>query len=156
MRWLILAISSGSTLFDIQSFNFTYKLLLKRYFFKKEKQTTNVVWNLAPKELMKLRMLNIRWIVSLDRNGGKSTTCISSPKPLKCQENLHLKMLSVYVVCWILLQTFQICFCIQALTWTLIRLLLEEHSDLGPHFLQKWLLKSQGDDRQTPIVVIGS
>ena len=30
------------------------------------------------------------------------------------KENLHLKMLSVYVVCWIFLQTFQTSFCIQA------------------------------------------
>ena len=35
-------------------------------------------------------------------------------KPLKCQENLHLKMSSVYVVCWIFLQVFQTYFCIQA------------------------------------------
>ena len=28
-----------------------------------------------------------------------------------------------------------------------IRLLLEEQSDLGPHCLQKWLLKSQADDK---------
>ena len=33
---------------------------------------------------------------------------------LKCQENLHLKMLSVTVVCRIFLQTFQTNFCIQA------------------------------------------
>ena len=31
--------------------------------------------------------------------------------------------------------------------WTLIRLLLEEQSDLDPHCLQKWLLKSQADDK---------
>ena len=31
--------------------------------------------------------------------------------------------------------------------WTLIRLLLEEQSDLGLHCLQKWLLKSQADDK---------
>ena len=31
--------------------------------------------------------------------------------------------------------------------WTQIRLLLEEQSDLGPHYLQKWLLKSQADDK---------
>ena len=31
--------------------------------------------------------------------------------------------------------------------WTLIRLLLEEQSDLGAHCLQKLLLKSQTDDR---------
>ena len=33
---------------------------------------------------------------------------------LKRQENLHLKMSSVYVVCWIFLQSFQTYFCIQA------------------------------------------
>ena len=55
MRRLIRTVSSGSTLFDIQSFNFTYKLLFKRKFVKKEKQTTNVVWNLAPKDLNRLR-----------------------------------------------------------------------------------------------------
>ena len=37
--------------------------------------------------------------------------------------------------------------------WTLIRLLLEEQSDLGPHCLQKLLLKMT---KQTTIVVIGS
>ena len=31
--------------------------------------------------------------------------------------------------------------------WTQIRLLLKEQSDLGPHCLQKWLLKSQADDK---------
>ena len=31
--------------------------------------------------------------------------------------------------------------------WTLIRLLLKEQSELGPHCLQKWLLKSQTDDK---------
>ena len=31
--------------------------------------------------------------------------------------------------------------------WTLIRLPLEEQSDMGPHCLQKWLLKSQADDK---------
>ena len=45
-------------------------------------------------------------------------------------------MSSVYVVCWIFLQTFQTYFCIQA-----------NSVDLGPHCLQKWLLKSQADDK---------
>ena len=31
--------------------------------------------------------------------------------------------------------------------WTLIRLLLEEQSDLGPCCFEKWLLKSQADDK---------
>ena len=58
-------------------------------------------------------------------------------------------MSSVYVVCWIFLQTFQTFFCIQETVLTLIRLLLkeQEQSDLGPHCLQKWLLKSQADDK---------
>ena len=79
-------------------------------------------------------------------------------------------MSSVYVVCWIFLQTYQTYFCIQAnsvdpdqtapkgAVWsgsTLLaemtfkvtgrrqnrRLLLKEQSDLGPHCLQEWLLK---------------
>ena len=47
-------------------------------------------------------------------------------------------MSSVYVVCLIFLQTFQTCFCIG------------QHVDpdhLGPHCLQKWLLKSLTDDK---------
>ena len=56
-------------------------------------------------------------------------------------------MSSVYVVCWIFLQTFQTSIYIQTNMWTLIRLLLDEQSDLGPHCLQKWLLKSQADDK---------
>ena len=31
--------------------------------------------------------------------------------------------------------------------WTQIRLLLKKQSDLGPHCLQKWLLKSQADEK---------
>ena len=56
-------------------------------------------------------------------------------------------MSSVYVVCWIFLQTFQTYFLHTGKQWTLIRQLLEEQSDLGPHFLQKLLLKSQADDK---------
>ena len=46
------AFSSGSTLFDIQSINFIHKRFSKWWFVKINKQTTNVVWNLTPKELM--------------------------------------------------------------------------------------------------------
>ena len=53
-------------------------------------------------------------------------------------------MSSVYVVCWIFLQTFQTYFCIQPNSVVLIRL----QSDLGPHCLQEWLLKSQADDKE--------
>ena len=52
-------------------------------------------------------------------------------------------MLSVYVVCWIFLQTFQTHFCIQANSVDPD----QEQSDLGPCCLQKWLLKSQADDK---------
>ena len=49
-------------------------------------------------------------------------------------------MSSVYVVCWIFLQTFlKKYFCIQANS--------VEQSDLGPRCLQKWLLKPQADDK---------
>ena len=56
-------------------------------------------------------------------------------------------MSSVYVVCWVFLQTFKPIFAYRQTVWTQIRLLLEEQSDLGPHCLQKWLLKSQADDK---------
>ena len=41
------AVSSGSTLFDIQSFNFTYKLLSKRQFVLKEsrRQMSSEIWH---------------------------------------------------------------------------------------------------------------
>ena len=48
-------------------------------------------------------------------------------------------MSSVYVVYWIFLLTFQTFSCIQANS--------VEQSDLGPHCLQKWLLKSQADEK---------
>ena len=41
---------------------------------------------------------------------------------------------------------FKSIFAYRQTVWTQIRLLLEEQSDLGPHCLQKWLLKSQADD----------
>ena len=61
-------------------------------------------------------------------------------------------MPSVYVVCWIFLQTFQTYFCKQANSLDPDKqqansLDLKEQSDLGPHYLQKWLLKSQADDK---------
>ena len=62
-------------------------------------------------------------------------------------------MSSVYVVCWIFLQTFQTYFCMLANSVDPDQ---TEQSDLGRHCLQKWLLKLQADDKQTAIVVIGS
>ena len=56
-------------------------------------------------------------------------------------------MSSIYVICWIFLQTFQTYFAYRQAVWTQIRLLLKEQSDLGPQCLQKWLLKSQADDK---------
>ena len=51
-------------------------------------------------------------------------------------------MSSVYVVCWIFLQTFQTYFCIQANSVD-----PDQTADLGPRCLQKWLLKPQADDK---------
>ena len=42
---------------------------------------------------------------------------------------------------------FKSIFAYRQTVWTLIRLLLEKQPDLGPHCLQKWLLKSQADDK---------
>ena len=42
---------------------------------------------------------------------------------------------------------FKPIFAYRQIVWTLIRLLLWEQSDLGPHCLQKLLLKSQADDK---------
>ena len=49
-------------------------------------------------------------------------------------------MSSVYVVCWIFLQTY---FCIQANRVDTV----QTAPNLGPQCLQKWLLKSQADDK---------
>ena len=42
---------------------------------------------------------------------------------------------------------FKPIFAYRQTVWTLIKLLLEEQFDLGLHCLQKWLLKSQADDK---------
>ena len=66
-------------------------------------------------------------------------------------------MLSVYVVCWIFLQTFQTNFCIQTNKadpdQTAPREAVWSGSTL---FAKKRLLKSQADDKEMTIVVIGS
>ena len=67
----------------------------------------------------------------------------SFPLTLKMQEILHLKMSSAEYSC----KLFRSIFAYRQTVWTLIRLLLEEQSDPGPHCLQKWLLKSQADDK---------
>ena len=53
-------------------------------------------------------------------------------------------MLSVYVICWIFLQTSQSYFCILANSVDQDQ---TAQSDLGPHCLQKWLLSSQAEDK---------
>ena len=55
-------------------------------------------------------------------------------------------------------KVFKPIFAYRQTVWTQIRLLLEEQSDLGPHCLQKWRLKSQADDKadDNKNVVIGS
>ena len=57
-------------------------------------------------------------------------------------------MSSVYVVCWIFLQTFLTYFCIPANS--------VDPGQTAPHCLQKWLLKSQADDKADDNFVIGS
>ena len=62
------------------------------------------------------------------------------------------KPASENVVCFCCLlkfscKLFKPIFAYRQTVWTQIRLLLEEQSDLGPHCLQKWLLKSQADDK---------
>ena len=56
---------------------------------------------------------------------------------------------NVVCLCHLLniLAKFKPIFAYKQTVWTLIRLLLEEQSDLGPHCLQEWLLKSQADDK---------
>ena len=56
-------------------------------------------------------------------------------------------MSSVYVICWIFLQTFQTYSCIQANSVDQDQTAPKKQSDLGPHCLQKWLLDSQADDK---------
>ena len=51
-------------------------------------------------------------------------------------------MSSAYVVCWIFLQNFQTYFCIQANSVD-----PDQTAPLGKHCLQKWLLKTQADDK---------
>ena len=51
--------------------------------------------------------------------------------------------MSVYVVCWIFLQASQSYFCIPANSEDPD----QTAPDLGPHCLQKWLLKSQAEDK---------
>ena len=65
-------------------------------------------------------------------------------------------MSSVYVICWLFLQTCRTYFCIQTNSVNPDQTALEEQSDLGPHCLQKWLLKSQADDKADDNCVIGS
>ena len=64
-------------------------------------------------------------------------------------------MLFVYVVCWIFLQTFQTCFCIQANSVDPNQTAPKGAADLGSHCLQKWLLNHKQMTKQTTIVVIG-
>ena len=56
-------------------------------------------------------------------------------------------MSSVYAVSEDSCKLFIPVFTYRQTVWTQIRLLLEEQSDLGPHYLQKWLLKSLADDK---------
>ena len=56
-------------------------------------------------------------------------------------------MSSAYVVCCIFLQTFQTYFCIPANSVDPDQTAPKGAVWSGPHCLQKWLLKSQADDK---------
>ena len=56
-------------------------------------------------------------------------------------------MSSVYVVCWIVLQTFQTFFCIQANSVDPDQTAPKGAVWSGSTLLQKWLLKSQEDNK---------
>ena len=56
-------------------------------------------------------------------------------------------MSSVYVVCWIFLQTFLTYICIRANSVDPDQTAPKEAASLGPHCLQKWLIKSQAEDK---------
>ena len=68
-------------------------------------------------------------------------------KPLKRQENLHLKMSSVYVVCWIFLQTFQTYLCIQANSVDPYQTAPKGAVWSGSTLFAVMTLKSQADDK---------
>ena len=68
-----------------------------------------------------------------------------------CIWKCHLFMSSAEYSC----KFFKLTFAYRQTVWTLIRLLLEEQSDLGPHYFQKWLLKSKADDKADDNCVIG-
>ena len=84
-------------------------------------------------------------------NKKKKKTCsINSKSSIKrtgasAQQGMQnrLSMLSAEYSC----KLFKSNFAYRQTVWTLIRLLLEEQSDLGPHCLQKWLLKSEADNK---------
>ena len=57
------------------------------------------------------------------------------------------KPASENVVCICCLLNILANFAYRQTEWTLIRLLLEKQSDLGPHGLKKLLLESQADDK---------
>ena len=68
---------------------------------------------------------------------------LKAPKKKNCIWKCRLFMLSAEYSC----RLFKPIFEYRQTVWTLIRLLLKEQSDLGLHCLQKWLLKSQTDDK---------
>ena len=91
-------------------------------------------WNVKPYflwEIQKNKMLSAQFRFSNTTKMPKKT-CI-----WKC----CLFLSSAEYSC----KLFKPIFAYRQTVWTLIRLLLE--SDLGPHCLQKWLLKSQADDK---------
>ena len=84
----------------------------------------------------------------LNQSGYRGLVQVYLLLPLKTPR----KPASANVICFCHLlkfscKHFKPIFAYRQIVWTKIRLLLEEQSDLGPHCLQKWLLKSQADDK---------
>ena len=86
-------------------------------------------------------------VVSLVQNDKKFTKVCPAPLTLKRPR----KSASENVVCLSSAEysckLFKPIFAYRQIVWTLIRLLLGEQSDLDPHCLQNWFLKSQADDK---------
>ena len=85
---------------------------------------------------------NIKWIWSYGLRGfsGKIEKYIINFSSAE----LAQRLLSVYVICWIFLQIFQTYFCIKANSVDPDQ---TAPFSVAPRCLQKWLLKSQADDK---------
>ena len=87
------------------------------------------------------RLISPESLKSLDHTGLSELTFKMTIKPKSENVVCLCRLLNI------LANFFKLIFAYRQSVWTLIRLLLEEQSDLGPQCLQKRLLKSQADDK---------